>query len=459
MIDPAALDNHVASTLPHVLEELGRLVAVHSVAAKHEHMEPCASLVAELLRARGMIARLEDSGGGPPVVFAEDRSAGPDAPTVLLYNHYDVQPAEPFHLWSSPPFDLTLHGDFAYGRGTADDKGHIACRLMALDALREINGGRLPLNVKWVIEGEEEIGSVHLPAWIAANAERLGADVCLWEFGGVDEAGNPEIICGLRGIAYFELRCRGITYDAHSGTGGSLFPNAAWRLVWALSTLKDRDERVLLPGHYDRVRPATPDDLDLLAALPSSAEQEAWLKREWGMTEFLCGATGVEYERRAVFEPTCTICGLDAGWQGEGPKTVLPAEARAKVDFRLVPDQDPDEVHRALRAHLDAGGFADIEVIYFGGQRPARVDPGHPMIRLAAQTAREVYGREPAVFPLVGVSGPIYPFAVGLGVPIVTCGIGYPGGHVHAPDEHILLSNLLLGARHTARFLAALTQA
>lgn len=453
-IDPRTLDQHVQDTLPRALEELAQMVAIPSVAAQPgSPMMECAETVARLLRARGLEARLVPTDGGPPVVFAEDRSAGVDAPTVLFYNHYDVQPAEPFELWESPPFEMAIRENIAYARGISDDKGHISCRLMALDALRAAHGGTLPVNVKFVIEGEEEVSSVHLPAWIEANANILNADVCIWEFGGVDEGGHPEIICGLRGIAYFELRAKTIAYDAHSGLGGSLLPNAAWRLVWALSTLKDRNERILLPGHYDAVKPASDDDLRLLSALPS---QEAWLKREFGLTDFLGNATGVEYQRRAVFEPTCTICGLDSGYQGAGAKTVLPAEAMAKVDFRLVPDQDPLAVRDSLRAHLDAHGFTDIEVVYLGGQRPARVDPHHPLVTLAADTARDVYGQEPALVPLIGGSGPIHPFVAGLRQPVVTCGVGYPGTRAHAPNENLRLTDLLLGARHTARFVASL---
>jgi len=454
------LDAEVDAALPRGLEELGNLVAIPSVAAQfagdsspESPMIRCAERVADLLRARGLEARLVPTDGGPPVVFGEDRSAGPDAPTVLFYNHYDVQPAEPFDLWDSDPWTMRVADGIAYARGITDDKGHIVCRLMALDALKAENGGRLPVNVKFVVEGEEEVGSVHIADWVERHANILAADVCIWEFGGVDDAGHPEIICGLRGIAYFELRAKTLAYDAHSGVGGSLFPNAAWRLVWALNTLKGPDERILLPGHYDDVKPASEDDLALLAALPS---MEAWLKREFGLSEFLGGATGVEYQRRAVFEPTCTICGLDSGYQGAGAKTVLPARAMAKVDFRLVPDQAPEKVRDSLRAHLDAHGFSDIEVILLGGQKPARVDPRHPMVQLALRTAREVYGKEPAVFPLVGGSGPIHPFAVGLRQPVVTCGAGYPGGRAHAPNENLRLGDLLLGAKHTAHFAAAL---
>lgn len=455
-MDLHALDAAVEAALPRALDELARLVAIPTVAAKPDApMTDGAEAVAELLRARGFTAHLVPTDGGPPVVYAEDRSAGVDAPTVLFYNHYDVQPAEPYDLWDSDPWTLRIDDGIAYGRGSTDDKGHIVCRLMALDALKAANGGALPLNVKFVVEGEEEVASVHLPAWIEKHAALLAADVTVWEFGGVDESGAPEIVCGLRGIAYVELHARTIAYDAHSGVGGSLFPNAAWRLTWALATLKDRDERIQLPGHYDAVLPASDDDLARLAALPS---QEAYFRREFGIERFLGGAEGVEFARRAVFEPTCTICGIGSGWQGSGAKTVLPAAAMAKVDFRLVPDQDPEAVRDSLRAHLDAHGFSDIEVVYLGGQRPGRVDPNHPMVRKAIDTARDVYGVEPSVYPLVGGSGPIWPFVAGLRQPVVTCGAGYPGARAHAPNENLRLGDLLLGARHTARFCASLLE-
>ena len=450
------LDREVEGALAQGMAELAELVAIRSVAAQPgSPMNEAAEKVAELLRARGLEAHLIPTQGGPPVVFGEDRSAGTDAPTVLFYNHYDVQPAEPYELWDSEPWTLRVSDGIAYARGISDDKGHITCRLMALDALRAAHGGKLPINVKFVVEGEEEVSSVHLPAWIEAHANILNADVCIWEFGGVDESGRPEIICGLRGIAYFELHAKTIAYDAHSGLGGSLFPNAAWRLTWALATLKDANERILIPGHYDAVKPATDADMSLLAALPNDA-QEAYLKREYGLSEFLGDATGAEFQRRMVFEPTCTICGLDSGYQGAGAKTVLPSKAMAKLDFRLVPNQDPVIVRDALRAHLNAHGFSDIEVVYLGGQKPARVDPQHPMVQLAAQTARDVYEKEPLIIPLVGGSGPIHPFVVGLRQPVVTCGVGYPGTRAHAPNENLRLTDLVLGAKHTARFLSAL---
>jgi acetylornithine deacetylase/succinyl-diaminopimelate desuccinylase-like protein len=451
------LDAAVETGQTAAIGELARLCAVPSVSAKKQAQEPCAELVAELMRAHGLEASLMDVPGGPPVAFGTSRTSRADAPTVLFYNHYDVQPAEPLELWDSPPFELTLRDGCAFARGAADDKGHIASRLLALDAVRAAFDGDLPFHVKFVAEGEEEVGSPNLGGWVRAQRDLLQADYCIWESGGVNDLGDPSLYCGMRGIAYFELHARTIAYDAHSGVGGSLLPNAAWRLVWALASLKGADERILIPSYYDDVRPASPRDLALLAALPD--DEEAF-RQEYGLPPggFLGGTatTGVEFQRRAVFEPTLTVCGLDSGWQGPGAKTVLPAEAHAKIDFRLVPDQDPDRVHAALRAHLDAQGFTDVEVRYLGGQRPARVDPDHPLVRLAAETAQEVYGRPASIVPIVGGSGPMWWFNGYLGLPVTSPGIDYPGVRAHSPNEHMRLSDFTLGTRHLAYLLAGL---
>ena len=456
----AEMDAAVIAGQGNALEELAQLCAIPSVSAKGEGQEPCAQLVVELMRAHGLDARIMPVEGGPPLAFGTARSSQADAPTVLFYNHYDVQPAEPLELWDSPPFELTLRDGKAIARGVGDDKGHIVSRLLALDAVRKAHGGELPFHVKFVAEGEEEVGSPHLGAWVQANRDLLQADACIWEEGGEDENGTPALYCGMRGIAYFELHVKTIAYDAHSGNGGSLLPNAAWRLVWALSTLKDAHERILLPGHYDAARLPTLRDLQLLDALPSS---EATFREQFGLTEqtIMGGAqtTGLEFKRRAVFEPTLTLCGLDSGWQGMGAKTVLPSEARAKMDFRLVPDQDPDEVHRSLRQHLNAHGFGDVEIRYLGGQRPARVAPDHPLVRLSAETAQEVYGKPASIAPLLGGSGPMWWFSGYLGLPVTSPGIEYPGLRAHAPNENIRLDDFTRGTRHLARLLARIREA
>ncbi len=449
MTDFAAIDRHLEERLDDSVAELSRLVAQPSVAAQGLGMEACAGLVASMLRARGFAVEVMPT-GGHPVVVAE--RAGRSERTLLIYNHYDVQPPEPLELWTSPPFEPAQRDGRLYGRGVSDDKGHITARLLAIDALLAA-GGALPCRVKFVIEGEEEISSVHLPEFVRRHRERLAADACLWEFGSVDHREVPMQYAGLRGICYVELSAETAGMDAHSGIGGSIFPNAAWRLVWALSTLKDRDERIRLPGFYNPVRPPSARDRELMAALPEVAGE---YRARYGLKGFLRGLTGGQELRIAeAFEPTCTICGLTSGYQGPGSKTVLPARASAKVDFRLVPDQTPEQVLRQLRAHLDAERFSDVEATFLGGEPPGRTDPDHPFIRLVAETATPVYGMPMQVVPMIGGSGPNHAFLHELGVAVATAGLGYPDTRAHAPDENLRLDLYLKHAMHVARLLEA----
>jgi acetylornithine deacetylase/succinyl-diaminopimelate desuccinylase-like protein len=337
-----------------------------------------------------------------------------------------------------------------YARGVSDDKGHLECRLAALDALLAVEG-ELPCNVKFLVEGEEEIGSVHLAEFVKAHADLLSADACIWEFGGIDHTGTPIQYAGLRGICYVELRVRTASQDSHSGLGGSIFPNAAWRLTWALACLKGPNEVIALPGFYDRVRPPSPRDLELLAGIPDVAED---YRRTYGLSAFIKGLINeLDIKREEVFTPTCTICGLTSGYQGVGTKTVQPATASAKVDFRLVPDQSPDDALVQLRAHLDRSGFSDVEVTLLAAEPPGRTDPDHPFLRMVAECAREVYGVPQMIVPMSGGSGPNHVFIHALGVPIATAGISYPGAQVHAPNENIVLDNFTAGVRHTARIV------
>ena len=439
----AYLDQHLDTSIA----ELSRLSAQPSVAAQNWGMAECAELVAKLLKERDFQVEILPTAGAP-VVFAERK--GHSQKTLLFYNHYDVQPAEPLELWDSPPFEPTIRQGKLYARGVSDDKGHITSRLFAIDALLDADG-ELPCNIKFVIEGEEEIGSVHLKEFVIRHADRLSADACIWEFGGVDHRETPMQYLGLRGICYVELSIETASIDVHSGLGGSIFPNAAWRLVWALSTLKGPDERILIPGHYDSIRPPSARDVEYMAALPESADE---LKKRYGVSHFLKGLTGgVELRLTEVFEPTCTICGLTSGYQGLGSKTVLPARASAKVDFRLVPDQTPEQVLKGLRAHLDAGGFSDVQINFLGGEAPARTDPDDPFVALVVESARPVYGQPMQIVPMSGGSGPNHAFVHYLNLPIATAGVGYPGTQGHAPNENVRLDLYLKGAKHIARIL------
>ncbi|MGE5176928.1 MAG: M20/M25/M40 family metallo-hydrolase, partial [Hyphomicrobiales bacterium] len=443
------IDRFLEARLDDNLAELKRYVAQPSIAAQGRGMKECADLVAAMLRKRGFDAAILPT-GGHPVVVAE--RGGRSDRTLLVYNHYDVQPPEPLELWTSPPFEPEVRDGILYGRGVSDDKGHLTARLHAIDALLDATGD-LPCRIKFVVEGEEEISSVHLPDFVRAERDRLRADACLWEFGYVDHREVPILHAGLRGIFYVELSVETLAHDAHSGIGGSIFPNAAWRLVWALASLKGPDERIRIPGHYDAVKKPTARDRELIAAMPDAAEE---YQERYGVKSFLRGLTGGPELRIAeVFEPTCTICGLDAGYQGAGSKTVLPARASAKVDFRLVPDMTPEDVHRALRAHLDAGGFSDVAIQVHGGEPAGRTDPDDPFLRLVAETAEPVFGVPMQIAPMIGGSGPNHVFIHELGVPIATAGFGHPDTRAHAPDENLRIDLYLKHAKHTARLIEA----
>jgi acetylornithine deacetylase/succinyl-diaminopimelate desuccinylase-like protein len=442
----ALVDQYIRDHLDESLAELATLCRQPSVAAQHVGIEACAELVAGMLRKRGFHVQILPTGGSPVVI---GEAPGRSSKTMLLYNHYDVQPAEPLDLWTTPPFEPAIREGKFFERGSGDDKGHIQCRLAALDALKAVYG-EYPCRVKFLIEGEEEIGSNHLPAFIDTHQDMLKGDACLWEFGGLDYEDRPGMYLGMRGICYVELRVKTATLDAHSGLAGSIFPNAAWRLVWALHTLKDQHEHILIPGFYEHVLKPSERDMQMLAALPSEEEE---LKKTYGIAGYLKGLTGVELRREAVFVPTCTICGLTSGYQGPGSKTVLPAEASAKVDFRLVPNQTGPDILAKLRKHLDAHGFSDIEIVHHGGGNPARVNPDDPFIAICAEAAQEVYGKAATIAPIIGGSGPMYPFVQVLKVPVGAAGIGYPGGRAHAPDENFRLEDFVKGTQHTARIL------
>jgi len=447
-----SIASYIQTHLDDSIAELMHFCTIPSIAAKHQGQEEGAQFTAEMLRKRGFHVEIIPTSGAP-VVFAErkgKRHGRPADKTLLFYNHYDVQPAEPLELWESPPFEPALRDGKLFARGVSDDKGHLTHRLLALDALLA-RDGELPCNVKFLVEGEEEVGSTHIEPVLRDHAQKFAADACIWEFGGINHLGAPSQSLGMRGLAYFELSVELLAQDVHSGLGGSIFPNAAWRLVWALNTLKEPDGRIRLPGFYEPIQPYSARDRELFAALPPVVEE---YRTRFGVNEFLRGMTDeLEIQLAAVFEPTCTICGLTSGYQGPGSKTVLPAKASVKVDFRLVPDQDPAQVAQQLRAHLDAEGFSDVEVKQLGGIKPARTDPDAPFVKLVMDAALEVYGEPMEVVPMIGGSGPNHAFIHYLHVPIATSGIGHPGSNAHAPNENIRLDLYEKGARHAARII------
>ena len=441
------VDKYIEENLDQSIKELSKLCAQPSVAAQKWGMEECANLVAESLAARGFAVQILPTGGSP-VVFGERK--GRVDRTLIVYDHYDVQPPEPLELWETPPFEPTIRGGRLFARGVADNKGNLVGRLHAIDAILAAEG-ELPCTIKFVVEGEEEIGSVNLEPFVKAHRDLLAGDVCVWEVGGVDHEDTPIQMLGLRGICYVELHARTANQDVHSGTGGSIFHNAAWRLVWALNSLKDQDEHILLPGFYDDVIPPTDREIALLAKGP---EMIPYYMETYGLDGFLKDIEDeLELAIQGVYQPTCTICGLTAGYQGTGSKTVLPATASAKVDFRLVPNQTPAKVLEQLRTHLDAHGFEDIEIVDLGGNPAAKTDPDHPAVAMAVQAARDVYEKPTRLIPMIGGSGPNFIFQKYLDVPIISSGAGDSQSNAHAPNESISLDLYQKGAKHFARLV------
>lgn len=302
-----------------------------------------------------------------------------------------------------------------------------------------------------MIEGEEEVSSKNLKLFIEENKELLRSDACVWEFGSVDDFDQPILYLGLRGICYVELSVTTANQDVHSGLGGSIFPNAAWRIVWALNSLKDEDENILIHNYYNDVLPPSEQDIELFKLLPDVGEI---YKNRYEINHFVKGLKdGLELNVAETFLPTCTICGLTSGYQGDGSKTVLPAKASAKIDFRLVPDQTPEKVLRLLREHLDKMGFDDIEIKFLGGEAPARTRLDDPFVKLVADSATSVYGMPMILVPMIGGSGPNHLFIENLNVPIVTAGVSYPESQNHAPNENIRISDFIKGTKHMTRII------
>jgi len=442
----ADFDAYVRAREREYIDELKTLIRQPTVSAQGIGIPETARIVLDRAKKRGGIAaEALTVDGGPPTIVGE---TGRGDRTLLVYNHYDVQPPDPLDEWETPPFEPTERDGFLYGRGVSDNKGNLMARLQAIDAYRATMG-ELPLRIRVLYEGEEESGSAHLAAFVARHGERLRADGCIWEAGYKDAAGRPTISCGLKGIAYVELRVRGANKDAHSSLA-TIVPNPAWRLVWALATLKNDADQITIDGFMDAVRPPTAADRALLEGLPFDEEG---MLRIHGITRFVRGLRGYELKKKHFLEPTCTICGIVSGYTGAGSKTVLPAVASAKIDFRLVPDLTPEKVTLLLRAHLDRRGFEDVEVVPGHGEPPSRWPTDSVTARAAVDACRSAYGSEPVVYPLLAGSGPLSTVCGALGIPAAGFGSGNAASANHAPNENIAIADYVDHIRAFGRFL------
>jgi acetylornithine deacetylase/succinyl-diaminopimelate desuccinylase-like protein len=435
------------------IEELVEFLKIPSVSSdsrRQEDMERCARFVAELMRKAGLKRAEVFKTPGHPVVYGEWCEA-PGRPTILVYGHYDVQPVDPVDLWTSGPFDPTIREGQMYARGSADDKGQVYIHFAAVEAHLRQNG-RLPVNVKFLIEGEEEVGSPHLDRFVSDRKEMLRSDVVLISDTAMFQRGLPSICYGLRGLAYYQIDLRGSHTDLHSGSFGGAVANPAFVLAQLLASLKDRNGKVTIPGFYKDVKPLSARERKEFKRLPFSEVKYA---RELGAPA-LSGEKGYSALERAWARPTFEVNGLLAGFTGEGAKTVIPAVAMAKVSMRLVPEQEPGKIGKLFERHLKkiCPKSVQLQVTRMHGGQPWMAELDHPAIRAAAKAFEKGFGKR-HVFTREGGSIPVVAtFAQVLKVPSVLMGIGVPDENAHAPNEKLDLGNFHGGILSSAHFFA-----
>ncbi len=439
-----AFEQYLTAQRDRFISDLKELVRQPSISATGQGVHEMAGLVQSRLEKLGATVQPFPTGSAP-IIYAE---LGRGPRTLLIYNHYDVQPPDPIGLWTNSPFDPTVRDGRLFARGVSDNKGDLSCRLHAIEMWQNTLGP-LPLKIKWVIEGEEEVGSPHLAEFAQQPAALLQADGCLWETGGKNEDERITLTMGLKGIEYLELRVRGAQRDLHSGHA-AIAPSPVWRLVWALSTLKDQHDEILIDHYYDYVRPPNDAELQLLKAMPFDEERR---KAALGIERFINDEHGLDVLKRLFYGPTVTICGIQSGYTGEGMKTVLPNYAFAKIDCRLVPDLMPEICLSLLRTHLDRRGFGDVEVVPLNGEHPALSQVDAPFVQVCQAAARDVYGHEPVLIPLSPGSGPMYPLTAALGIPTVMAGVTHAQSGAHAPDENIRLADYFEGIRFIGQLI------
>lgn len=439
------------------IDELAEFVRIPSVSTDpnaRPEMQRAAEFVAGQLRSLDFQRVQIYPTARHPVVYGERLDAGPSRPTVLVYGHYDVQPAEPLELWHSPAFEPTVRGENLFGRGASDMKGQVMVSLKAAEAW--MNSGGMPVNIKFIIEGEEEIGSPNLDAFIAEHKDLLACDVAINPDTGMIGAEVPTITYGLRGLAYFEIRLSGPDHDLHSGVFGGSVHNPAQALCELIAGMHDAQGRITLPGYYDSVRPLSAEERAELARLPMD---EGFFRQQTGAPA-LHGEAGYTPVEQVGGRPTLEVNGLLSGFTGEGSKTVLPAKAMAKISMRLVPDQDPEQVHQQLLAYLrmNAPKTVEWEVIKMASGPASITDRHLPAVTALSKALEATWGKRP-VFKREGGSVPVVSQMQRiLGVESVLTGFGLPDDNLHAPNEKVHLPTYLRGIEAFIRFYANLAE-
>ncbi|KAF6242939.1 acetylornithine deacetylase [Nitrosopumilus sp. b1] len=420
----------VDSGMNSLISDLQKLIRQPSVSAKNEGIEECAKLCKKILEKHGIKSELLRLGKGvAPIVFGEIKSKKNPKKTLLFYNHYDVQPAEPFDLWEHPPFSGKKIGNKIFGRGSSDDKGELITRIKAVDAFLKKTGD-VPCNIKFLIEGEEETGSANIDAYLKKFKKKFACDGVIWEFGYVDSKDRPIVGLGMKGLLYVELSVKESIRDAHSSLA-VLIKNPAWRLIEAVHSLRDSNGKILIKDWYKEAEPLSKNDIKLINSEPFD---ENSFKKEFGIKSFLGNKSGLEAKKALVGDPTCNVAGFISGYTGNGAKTVLPGEAMVKIDFRLVPKMNPKKQIQRLKSHLKAIGFSDISVKVYHGEAAARTSPSDPFVSQVIDAANKSYGKSILNVSNAG-TGPMYSFVNVLKAPCISIGSTYMFARIHSPNE------------------------
>lgn len=455
MIDLSAVRRHVEANSKTYIDTLKEACSIPSVSTEGQGFVEMTQWLESKLESLGAKVERMSVPGSAEALLGEIPGTG-DSRTLMIYDHYDVQPVDPIELWDSPPFEPTERDGRLYARGAADNKGDLVARLNALGAYRELYG-ELPFNIKFFIEGEEESGSLHFDQICAKYADRLSADDCVWEGAWQDLQGRPVMYYGCKGLLYLELRRRALSGDQHSSIA-VFAPSAAWELLKALASLKDGAGKIAVDDFFEGIVAPTPEEERLIEEFPFNEEA---MMESLGITRFLHGLSGRELKRHMLYEPTINIAGFHTGYGVPGAtKTVLPAEALAKLDCRLVPDQNAADVASKIRKHFLDNGFPEIEVEVLSAENPSRSPLDSVLGKAVEKVAERWFTEERIVYPFMWATGPMYPIANGLGIPICSPpGVSRPDSHLHAPNENCRIDDYLRTIGYTVAYLSEYGQA
>jgi acetylornithine deacetylase/succinyl-diaminopimelate desuccinylase-like protein len=443
-LDRRDLFSYIDSRKEDLVADLQSLIRQRSVSAKKQGLEQCAAVVAGIMIKAGIDTRIlnlpkdgslgDASSMAPPIVYGEVKTKKKTnglTRTLMFYNHYDVQPEDPIELWEHDPYEGVIEGDYIYGRGSSDDKGELITRIKAVEYYLKFFGD-VPCNIKFLVEGEEEIGSIHLGEYLARYHDELSCDGVIWEFGYINEQNIPIITLGMKGLLFVELTAVGPNRDAHSSLA-VLIENPAWKLVQALNKLTDSTGKILITDWYNEVRDLTESEK---AFLQTESFDEIRFKTEYGIHSFLNNAQGTEIQKALVSMPTCNIAGMISGYTGEGAKTIIPSTANVKIDFRLVPEMDPLVQFERLKTYLAKNGFDErsLSVRFLHGEAASRTDVNDPFVDVVSESAREVYG-DTKISVSSPATGPMDSFSKNFKVPCISIGSTFIYSKMHSPNE------------------------